>query len=314
MTLEDLLGSPEAYAQELRETVEVRRESLGERFRRKVVEPLAGRTKGAAQRFTTSAGVGDAAEFRKALKPGWWVLRGVFAAILISFIAITIDGGMQHFYGEFAPFTFAAVLALTVLCVWLSLRLGVRSERWSRNYQRLVSVAGVGLFAIVAWGLYWGAGPEIVGPTVYTAGEDIYYDEYYPGVRDVYVYTEDGRLLTDVYLFDQNGDPLWLGDPDSCWDGVPRVEGGPTDPEYPWPTEAPDPFDRTPNPDEYGYLYPLCGPEEDPVSESPTPDGTEPGEQTTEPAEPGGEQTTEPGGEQATTPVEDATPSPEPTE
>lgn len=162
MTLEDLLGSPEAYARELRETVEVRREGLGERFRRKIVEPLAGRSKGAAQRFTASAGVGDAAEFRKTLKPGWWVLRGVLAAMLISFVAITIDGGMQHFYGEFAPFTFAAVLALTVLCVWLSLRLGVRSERWSRNYQRLVSVAGVGLLAIVAWGLM----PELAGPSM----------------------------------------------------------------------------------------------------------------------------------------------------
>ncbi|GAB4007543.1 hypothetical protein GCM10029992_61570 [Glycomyces albus] len=160
MTLEELLGSPEAYARELRETVEVRRESLGDRLRRKVAEPLASRSKGAAERFTASAGVGDAAEFRKALKPGWWVLRGVLAAVLISFVAITIDGGMQHFYGEFAPFTVAAVVALTLLCVWLSLRLGVRSERWGRNYQRMVAVAGGGLLAIVAWGLYWGPGPR----------------------------------------------------------------------------------------------------------------------------------------------------------
>lgn len=294
VTLEDLLGSPETYARELRETVEVRRERLGDRFRRTVVEPLANRTRGAADRFTTSAGMGEAAEARQKLKPGWWVLRGLLVTFLLVF---WFEG---QFYGGVSGFMMLVFTAIALLFVWLSIRLGVRSERWGRNPRRILATAGAGLFAVMAWGFYWGGVPNL-GGGVYETGAVSYYDEY-EYVTDVYAYTEDGEALYGVYLFDQNGDPLWLGNPDECV----TLRENPF--EQPTGYEEPTDYHDTMLPEEetrgdYGYLYPLC----DRPAEEPTDEGSE--SPTAEPTE---ELTDRPTDAAPTT--EEATPTPEPSE
>src|SRR5699024_3484014 len=92
-------------------------------------------------------------------------------------------------------------------------------------------------------------------PAMGYSAEQEFVDE---GVSDVYVYDENGELLTGVYLFDQHGNPLYLGDPWSCDDG--RVNN-PFEQEEREST-VPDPFASTAEPplDEgrYGYRYPLC--------------------------------------------------------
>ncbi|GAB3647018.1 DUF1700 domain-containing protein [Glycomyces tarimensis] len=297
VTLTDRLGSPEAYARELRETVEVDRESARQRFKRgftTMAAPVTRRARSAAGRFAASAGVGDVGEFRRSLKPGWWVLRGVLAAML--FVWWTAG---EIFYSPFGSLPGLILLAaITLAFVWASLRLGKKSEGWGRRNQRLVAAGGVALAAFVALQYSWLGGWVVdLAPTNHYVE---YYDEY-GHVTDVYVYDENGELLTGVYLFDQDGVPLRIGDPYSCQNVM-----------------RPDPFDdgtalpgaetsgpRSDHVDDgrYGYQYPLCQPREPSEGdESPT---TGPSEELTSPGtEPTEtEEATSPGVEPTATPT-----------
>jgi hypothetical protein len=296
--LADRLGTPEAYARELRETVEVEKGSIGAKLRRNLVGPLLGGVGKAADRFTTSAGVGEAAEFGRALRPAWWVLRGLIAASLLVYL-LDLDGlgfvGLM-FFG-----------ALAACFVWLSLRLGVRSREWGRRRRRLMAVAGAGLFGLGLLGLVVTAQTLLFQPphevVDYTGAEVDPYgrpvEEPYPGVTDVYPYDENGELLTGVYLFDQNGDPLYIGEPWAC-----EEEHAP-DPFEQDEQRIPDPFAGAEAPlDEglYGYRYPICPSfEEQAEAATPDPDGEDATESA--PDEPTEEAT-----------AESASPSPEPSE
>ncbi|GAB3237169.1 hypothetical protein GCM10027447_36160 [Glycomyces halotolerans] len=265
MTLADLLGTPEVYARELRETAGVERLPASERFVRglwRIMDPTFSGLHGAADRFTTSAGVGEAASFRKALKPGWWVLRGLIAAALVSYFVMATDEGMLQAFRTFGLLSLALCGALALLFVWLSLRLGVRSERWSRGNRLMVAGGGAALLGVAMLALIAVADTILFSPAV-----QYHANETYPYVEDVHVYSEDGELLTGVYLFDQNGEPLRLGDPGACFD---EASSNPfEEPETPVGEGY-----TTVDPGRYGYQYPLCMPGEDPTvgpQESPSP-------------------------------------------
>ncbi|WP_100445943.1 HAAS signaling domain-containing protein [Glycomyces xiaoerkulensis] len=258
MTLNELLGSPETYARELREAAGVERQPLAERLIRGVwglaVSPITW-MQVAADRFTRSAGAGRAGQLRRELKPGWWVLRGIIAGMLVAYFLITAREGTMPIMNN--PFVLLPTIGLIALpLVWLSLRLGVRSQRWSRRGRLLTGAAGAALVAIALANFpnHLLRGPE-VGP--------VFYEEHRPRaadlhgeVRDVYVYSENGELLRGVYLFDQNGNPVLLGDPESC----------PMPPDDPFEEESGSPEfeEQREHHPEYGYQYPLCLPDEQP--------------------------------------------------
>ncbi|WP_030158103.1 hypothetical protein [Glycomyces sp. NRRL B-16210] len=259
-TLRDLLGSPEAYARELRETAEVPKEGAGVRLRRSLREaaaPAARRLRAWSDRYAASTGHADAAELVERLRPGWWVARGALTAVLIVYLLVAsqYNTAGYHVFGSL-PWTLFTIAAV-VFCAWVSLRVGARSREWGRRRRLLTAAFGVGLvlyafyaFVVVAVPYYW------YGDYGYT--ESSYYVE--DDVTDIQVYDEDGNPLTGVYLFDQNGNPLWIGDPHSCAaapiDPFER-ETAPADgfatipPGY---EEEVDFDERFP----YGYQYPLC--------------------------------------------------------
>lgn len=278
--LSHLLGGPETYARELRDTAELPKERVGDRFWRgvwRMADPSFAWARGAADRFTGSAGVGEAGEFGRALRPAWWVLRGLIAAALVTHLFVFGGDLLRRAVLSTGIVGFLFVVAIALAFVWLSLKLGVRSQEWSRRNRRLTAAGGIALAAAGVLSFSWIADGFVYhwsSPVMHTATEN----ELDDGVSDVYVYDENGELLTGVYLFDQHGDPLYLGEPWSCDDGRsnnPFEQGERED-------EAPEDFAPAAEPplDEgrYGYRYPLCAPveeqaEED-ASEQPSPEPT----------------------------------------
>ena len=151
VSLADRLGSAETYARELRETVDPPSASAGDRFRKGVGN--------AANRYTGSAGVGEAAEFGRAAVPGWWVVRGFLFAGLV-FIAFWKAGqrwrpslvdGLMHLW----PLTAILFAALVLGGVWLSLKIGAASANWGRGRRRLESAGGLAVVALTLWFVAW---------------------------------------------------------------------------------------------------------------------------------------------------------------
>lgn len=308
-TLRDLLGSPEAYARELRETAEVPKERVGTRLRRSLREtaaPATRRIRSWADRYAVSSGSENAAELFERLRPGWWVLRGALAALLLVYLLAVSQynatGYVVHGSLLWGLFTVAAVL----FGAWVSLRVGMRSQEWGRRRRWWTGAVGV---ALALYGLYGFSAlfPWYTGGSSYNAT----LSSEYAGATDVYVYDADGNLLTGVYLFDQNGNPLWIGDPYAC----PRVPEDPFARETDW--EEPAFAEEEPdfvNGELYGYQYPLCAHEQsDDPSEGPeATDGPSAGEHATETEAPGDESTMAEDPDEQSTVTEDPTASAEP--
>lgn len=255
MTLRDLLGSPESYARELRETAEVQKEPASARIRRSLLTaaaPLTNRTRAAADKFAASTGHADAAELALRLRPGWWVLRGAIVAALFVYWLASAQFGVSGYslFGSL-PGLFFAVAALLV-CVWISLRIGAKTPEWGQRRRRWTAVAGVAIIALAGYQFSWmitGAAPVEYIETYVEGGA-------YDHVTDIHVYDEDGRQLEGVYLFDQNGDPLWIGDPTLCDDTAWNDPFAEETDEYGQAVE--DPFAEDGGSSELGYQYPLC--------------------------------------------------------
>lgn len=286
VALGDLLGSPEAYARELRETAEVPRERTGDRLRRglrETAEPLTRRLRTWADKYAVSTGHADAAEMRERLRPGWWVIRGVLVALLFLYLLAVSQFNASGYYvfGSLLGTLLAVVVVL--LGVWASMRIGAKSREWSPRKRWWTGLVGVGLAVYAAYGLLWPLTGFVPMSALETAAHDLDQEGSY--VTDIQVYDENGDPVTGVYLFDQNGEPLWIGDPWSC---EPEEEDpfatdhratedieGTGFPETAGIDEEPDP--------DLGYLYPICGTPADgptepapsePPSEDPTPSGT----------------------------------------
>ncbi|MEU6249795.1 hypothetical protein [Glycomyces sp. NPDC047010] len=244
-TLAGRLGSPQDYAAELRETVFVEGDAPRAAPPRNPLAAARAAAVRTADRITGSAGMGTFAEFREKVRPGWWVLRGATAGVLLCYLVLRADPAFARAsVGHFAA-TFWAVAAVALLGTWASLRLGTASTRWRPGYRYALAAGGT---LVVLWAV-WSA-VDAVGlraylvqyPDAYASGVD---ENPYGGISDVYPYDEDGELLTDVYLLDEWGMPIYLGDPSYCAGGDPLNDS------------RSDPYG--PDPD-LGYQYPLCVP------------------------------------------------------
>jgi hypothetical protein len=220
-TLRERLGEPAAYAAELRTAAgldPVTAESGGvhaglSHFTQRMAE--------AARRFDLRAGrlvgFGRLAELRRALRPGWWVLRGWIVTVFIS-------GAGHHDYDrELFPqlngshlLGGVALIAIVGASVWLGQR-SLTFSVWPRGLM-VASSAAVAIWAVSALPGSFGGQSYAYVPASGPA-------DGYPDVTDVYVYDQAGNPVNGARLFDQNGNPIQLGS-GYCLDGNPAPGSG----------------------------------------------------------------------------------------
>ncbi|MFG1914150.1 HAAS signaling domain-containing protein [Micromonospora sp. NPDC048898] len=208
-TLVERLGEPETYAAELRAAAGAAPGGGGRNLDQRVAAALVrvrGRLGAIDTRLGPPLGYAHASDFLRLLRPGWWVLRGYLAAMLVS--VISSGGGvglLPRFGGELL-----AGLIMLVGFVLASIWLGRRSARLTRWPRSAVQVGGAVLVVFALVGLVDAEGRH---------ANDYYYDQtsvdsQYSRVRDVFVYDSEGRLVENARLFDQDGNPIRLGYPD----------------------------------------------------------------------------------------------------
>ena len=215
MSLEERLGSPEAYAAELRAAYGGGPRSRGRSlFRERVRERLHGRVTGAARRVHTRLLVlppyRQAAVFAPELRPAWWVLRGY--AIALAVLAPISSPGLVP--GDIAAWAFTLVVVWA--SVWLGRRGLARPSRWGRVLlfcANLVAAALVlGTMADVpstsSRSVAFDYGPR---PDAHAQGMRVeMVSSPNGGVYNIFPYAEDGTPLRNVRLYDQDGNPITM--------------------------------------------------------------------------------------------------------
>jgi hypothetical protein len=191
----EALGDPAAYAVELRAAAGLhpRRRRLSTR---RLADLVAGFVARARELPTRSPRLRALIAFLTALRPLWWIFRAwvVFGVFNLNWMW----GGV--------PSSSPGWVAFLGLCV-LSVQWG-RGKwlpwRWSRGFVVAVSVAVL----LVA--------PVLVGTSISHASYQINPDDFVSEgvllnrqqVTNIFAYGPDGKPLTGVQLFDQNGNPL----------------------------------------------------------------------------------------------------------
>ncbi|WP_320065889.1 HAAS signaling domain-containing protein [Micromonospora sp. RTGN7] len=224
--LADRLGTPEAYAADLRAAAgaggPAAARNLDERAAA-VAARLRGRLRGADARIGPILGYASASEYLRLLRPAWWFLRGYLTAMLITVVTTGAPFGLLPRLGGS---TLAALLLLAV-CVAASVWLGRRGPVLTR-WPRIAVRAGTAVLVIFAFAGFVDADDRLgwnesgYQPT----------SEQTSDVRDVFVYDSEGRLVEHARLFDQDGNPIRLGYPDCDTDGL--IAAKPVAPAYPY--------------------------------------------------------------------------------
>ncbi|MFC4070823.1 HAAS signaling domain-containing protein [Actinoplanes subglobosus] len=241
-SLYERLGPPAAYAAELSASAGFSAAAPPEGERSRIAATAArhraridqGLRRADAQ-IGPVLGYARASEFLALLRPAWWVLRGYLAAMAVAFLLhdhSTPLGLLPRAGGD--DLAAILLLALGILgSIWVGRR-ARPTARWPRRLQRfgtgfLVLFAVIGFFEVDS-----------------AAQRDYYYQvDYnhsdpnpYMGVRDVFVYDGQGRLLEGVQIYDQDGQPIRLGEAE-CYDDNGYVEPI-RNPGYPYcPGQAP---------------------------------------------------------------------------
>jgi hypothetical protein len=220
LPLEDRLGPPEVYAEELAAAYGDRPKSGGKRR----VDPRAWAL-GAHTRLMGQGPYRSLAGFLPELRPGWWVLRGYLLAMLL--LALTGEGGI-------VPSDLAG-WALVAAGVWISVWIGRRHRgRLAAGLMGALNlVAALTLFA----GLVEAASYDSGQARVVMANQEPVWVGEASSNNDVYnikPYAKDGTPLSDVYLYDQDGKPLTTN-PEDFGYTVDRSCGEPILNRYPLP-------------------------------------------------------------------------------
>jgi hypothetical protein len=208
--LTDRLGSPQAYAAELRSAAGLpphggRRAPRTQRLR-SAVRPLL-------ERAAAWPGVAPVRRFLPELRPGWWVLRGYLAAWLFC---VVTSGDLPGPFPRFEESLLAGLL-LAAGAIALSVWIGRRTDRRPRLRRGvIVANAILGFAAVIA---LYDVQSQYTG-----SGEAYYYEQpccvlsgTHGVISEIYPYDRDGKLLTDVQLYDQNGLPIDIADRHSTW-------------------------------------------------------------------------------------------------
>ncbi|MFI9641888.1 HAAS signaling domain-containing protein [Micromonospora sp. NPDC051925] len=237
-SLVDRLGSPEAYAAELRAAAGAGDPAAGRRALERRIAAVVGRTRARVARIDARVGPlfghATAGEFLRLLRPAWWVTRAYLAAMLVTGISTTGPLGLLPRFDDNEFVGLLMFVGLLFVSIWLGRRTPeLRSwRRWAVH----AGAVGLALFAIGAV-----ANVDDHARSGYGYGygyESTSVQNPYDEVQDVYVYDSEGRLVENARLFDQNGTPIRLGWP-ACDDpALPDVD--PVQRSYPYcPQQAP---------------------------------------------------------------------------
>jgi len=198
------LGSPADYAAELRTSAglpapgqEVRT-SFWQRRSAALANSAAGR---GIEHITSTRWWQSFRSFLPELRPGWWVLRGYLVAWAIAGVFFE-----EPALGLVPRILDSALIGLVVtgFAIWASVRMGKRAQvRPPRGARWFWAIAGTVLLLIVTLGLLVSASGT--SGVVYSDGGQ---QTGLVGVSNVYVFDSEGRPLTGVQLFDQDGNPL----------------------------------------------------------------------------------------------------------
>ncbi|MFI7546375.1 HAAS signaling domain-containing protein [Actinoplanes sp. NPDC049599] len=236
-SLTDRLGSPEAYAADLRTTAGFvggfpdppgRTDQV-----REMRDAALARLRIADVRLGPLFGAAKASEFLVLLRPAWWVLRGYLAAMVLAWM---LDDSGQPL-GLLPRIGGSEAIALLLLGAGVlgSIWLGRRSLRLARG-PRVALYAGSVVLVLVALGGFLDADSNARGSSY----SDVGYENPYSSVEDLFIYDEQGRLITNARVFDQNGEPLRIGNA-YCYDDDGNVTNEVTGLTYPYCPER-DPF------------------------------------------------------------------------
>jgi hypothetical protein len=260
-SLRDRLGDPATYAMELRSAAglepAVEPIAVPAGVQARILETLR-RTSAAVGRLDVRLGrlVGypRAADLLRGLAPGWWVLRGWIVAQLVC--SQRRGDGWTGFIpplGNSRLLGGAVTLALIAVSVLIG-RATPRFTEWPRRIGYLLST-GIAVWAVAVLAPY-------IGSTHYVfetdpAGATQYIGNGNGNLSDVYVYDQSGNPVPNARLFDQDGIPVQLGDPDCPDSGrgissnaVDPATGGPASDDWVYPLcpNAPGPFRAGPGP------------------------------------------------------------------
>jgi hypothetical protein len=239
-TLTERLGSPVAYAAELRASAGFvggfpdpppSRWTPFAETRDNVVQVL----RQADVKVGPVIGYPKASDFLVLLRPAWWVLRGYLAAMAIAYLFDYTgdEPGLLPRLGGSDLFA----LVLLAGCVIGSILVGKRTAPLTGGLQYAMRAGTVflGIFALV---LFSSVDSSSSGEPGYN-GVSSYDSNPYSNVQDVFVYDGQGRLVPGARLFDQDGSPIQLGNP-YCTDPETGETGHTRNLGYPYcPDSAP---------------------------------------------------------------------------
>ena len=213
-SLTERLGSPEAYAADLRTTAGFvggfpDPPTRTDQFKEMRDLALA-RLRTVDLRLGPLFGAARASEFLVLLRPAWWVLRGYLLAMVLAWL---LDDSGQPI-GLLPRIGGSEVVALLLLAagVLASIWFGRRSLRLS-EWPRRALYAGSVVLVLVALAVF----SEADSSSRDANYSDVNYDNPYGSIEDLFVYDEQGRLIPHARIFDQNGAPLRLGNA-YCYD------------------------------------------------------------------------------------------------
>lgn len=204
-TLEQRLGPPAVYAEELRASAGLpsKDQTLARRPGQRLADKLT-----RSRVWTAGAKLSESSQFRsfraflKELAPGWWVLRGYLGVVALA----QITSGVRN--DDFPiPFGGGIGLPLIVGAVAFSVWLGRRGQhgRKGRLLSAALSIAAVAIAggALANWDsgayAYYEEQPQFTGYLSHADNTPI---------ANICPYSSDGKLLSGVLLFDQDGRPI----------------------------------------------------------------------------------------------------------
>jgi hypothetical protein len=203
-TLEQRLGPPASYAEELRASAGLpsRDQTLARRPGQRLADKLTrSRMWSAGARLAESSQFRSFRAFVKELAPGWWVLRGYLGVVALA----QITGGVSN---DDFPIPYGGTGILLVAgAILVSVWLGRRGQQGRKG--RVLSIALSIAVAVIASGALAG----------WDSGAYAYYEEQPPftgylshadgtAIANICPYSSDGKLLSTVLLFDQGGRPI----------------------------------------------------------------------------------------------------------
>jgi hypothetical protein len=228
--LSERLGSPEQYAQELRSAYGTTRPGGKQqdgalRDLRRLIDWV-----------TMSAWYRQFRAFLPELRPAWWVLRAYLVVLVIT-AAFSRNYNLRPIPNPFSSRGLLEIIAAAIAIV-LSVRLGRRNRPLARG-GRLLAIGGNVLIALVAlpvlasMGTFRYMAVESGGSGQPVQGQPLYMPN--GEVTNLYPYSRDGKPLTDVLIYDQEGRPVTVSQklPDLSTEYPSGTDGQPITNAYP---------------------------------------------------------------------------------